>query len=353
MDLHGSFEDIDNIFPLAFPCSPPIGTLLRLHRGSVFNELIEAFKQNVVKIEALKIEMVLPNGEVEQGDDSGGVLRDALSEFWSSFYEKCTVGTTFKVPYVRHDFAEAEWTAIGKIITAGYEQTTYFPIKLAPVFIMNCLGIESSEADILSNFLEVIADSEANLVKVALKDFESVDFEELTELVSSYDSKWVPTKNNFETLIQDIAHTELIQKPAYVSKCFMGELKKSLNTFELKMLYDTLKPTARNCLSMITLNKPENELSQAEATTFTFLKKIIRESPEHVRQALLRYCTGADLSTSKIEIIFTNTVGVRRVPIAHTCTGTLELPSTYENYLSFRSEINSLLQSNIWVMDIV
>lgn len=30
--------------------------------------------------------MVLPNGNREKGEDNGGVLRDALSEYWDTFY---------------------------------------------------------------------------------------------------------------------------------------------------------------------------------------------------------------------------------------------------------------------------
>lgn len=327
-------------------------TLLRLHRGNVFNELLESFKQNVVRIEKLKIEMVLPNGEVERGDDVGGILRDTLSEFWNSFYDRCTVGTTYKVPYVRHDFGEQEWTAISKIIAVGYELVKYFPIKFAPVFIMSCLEVQSSQNEILDNFLEIIAESEASLVRNALNDFCTTEFDELTEFVATYDAKWVPTKDNFKQLIQDIAHKELVQKPAYVCKCFKSEFQKSLNTFEVKVLYDTLKPTVKNCLKMITLDKPEQELSQGEASTYSFLKKFIRESQENVRQSFLRYCTGADLPTNYIRISFTNSVGMQRVPIAHTCTGLLELSSTYENYLTFRNEVNSLLQSKIWIIDL-
>lgn len=328
-------------------------TLLRLHRGNVFTEFLEAFKQNVIEIKALKIEMILPNGEAEHGDDVGGILRDSLSEFWSSFYEKCTIGTTYKVPYVRHDFGESEWTAVAKIITAGYNLVKYFPIRLSPVFIMNCLGDEPCQSDTLNNFLEILSESEASLVRAALNDFQSADIEELTEFVSSYASKWMPTNENFEKLIQDIAHIELIQKPAYVSKCFAKELRKSLASFEIKIVYDTLKPNAKNCLRMISLSKSAEELTQDEANTFSFLKKFIRESQESMRQAFLRYCTGADLPTNQIYVSFINTVGLHRVPVGHTCTGILELPSTYENYLTFRSEMSNLLQSNIWVIDIL
>jgi len=42
-----------------------------------------------------------------------------------------------------------------------------------------------------------------------------------------------------------------------------------------------------------------------------------------------------------------------RAPVAHTCSGVLELPSKYEYFADFRKELNSILASNIWVMDIL
>lgn len=50
--------------------------------------------------------MVLPDGTIEAEEDGGGVPRDALSDFWTPFYDRFTFGTKFKVPCVRRDFAE-------------------------------------------------------------------------------------------------------------------------------------------------------------------------------------------------------------------------------------------------------
>lgn len=57
------------------------------------------------------------------------------------------------------------------------------------------------------------------------------------------------------------------------------------------------------------------------------------------------------ITDTKIKIQFTNTTGLLKTPIAHTCSSTLELPTEYESFIQFRSEMNNLLQSNIWVMN--
>lgn len=73
-----------------------------------------------------------------------------------------------------------------------------------------------------------------------------------------------------------------------------------------------------------------------------------------MRMSFLRFTTGSDICLGgNIKVIFISTSGIQRTPIAHTCTNTLELPETYENFIEFRTEIASLLTSNIWIMDIV
>ena len=65
----------------------------------------------------------------------------------------------------------------------------------------------------------------------------------------------------------------------------------------------------------------------------------------------------SDLSTllaaGEITVEFFESSEFTRSPIAHTCDRVLKVPSTYENYPSFRCEFNNLLSSKIWVMDIV
>lgn len=67
------------------------GTNLVIHRA--FNELVASFLHLDKDCGPLTIEMVLPDGHVESGVDAGGVLRDCLCEFWTTFYERSTEGT--------------------------------------------------------------------------------------------------------------------------------------------------------------------------------------------------------------------------------------------------------------------
>lgn len=82
--------------------------------------------------------------------------------------------------------------------------------------------------------------------------------------------------------------------------------------------------------------------------------RYIKETTDDFRLKFLRFATGADVITdNKITVEFINVVGLARAPVAHTCSGVLQLPSKYEYFADFRKEMNCLLSSNIWIMDIV
>lgn len=89
---------------------------------------------------------------------------------------------------------------------------------------------------------------------------------------------------------------------------------------------------------------------------FTYLKKFVRECNKESLERFLRFSTGADLITcSHIHIEFSSLTGIERRPIAHTCNNILELPLSYakESFRVFKLELNNVLKSNVWCMDIV
>ena len=55
-----------------------------------------------------------------------------------------------------------------------------------------------------------------------------------------------------------------------------------------------------------------------------------------------------------LEVTFVNVDGLSRRPIAHTCTPSLELPSTYQSFNELSEEFSSLLrEKGFWEFDIV
>lgn len=69
--------------------------IVEVHRGQIMQELITKFMDLSLDSTRVVIVVLLPNGKKEAALDEGGVFRDALSEFWESFYDQCTKGTTY------------------------------------------------------------------------------------------------------------------------------------------------------------------------------------------------------------------------------------------------------------------
>ena len=68
----------------------------------------------------------------------------------------------------------------------------------------------------------------------------------------------------------------------------------------------------------------------------------------------LRFVTVCDLMLfHSWEIAFTQLDGCARRLVAHTCTNTLELPSTYQSFPELREEFNQILMADNWEMDIL
>ena len=86
-----------------------------------------------------------------------------------------------------------------------------------------------------------------------------------------------------------------------------------------------------------------------------YLKKYVKSLEGKALDRFLHFITGSDVLTcDSIEIIFTTLDGFQRRPIVHTCTPSLELPTTYECFTDLSEEFTSLMRENIsWTFDIV
>lgn len=132
----------------------------------------------------------------------------------------------------------------------------------------------------------------------------------------------------------------------FVCDCFHPVVKN-----ELDETYKKLIPTGRSVVGILSF--PES-MSADEINTCNHVKRFVKElTPEKLRR-FLRFCTGSDLMVvDTITVNFVNVVGLARRPVAHTCSCLLELSKIFDGFPQFRSEFNSVLESNYWEMDII
>lgn len=145
---------------------------------------------------------------------------------------------------------------------------------------------------------------------------------------------------------------KLVQAAMFAIDYWSPVLKEMhLPLSKMQSLYKNLIPTQRRVIRL--LKFPENMCEDTTSTSH-HLKQFIREMDSDLLTRFLRFCTGADLLTEIcIEVSFVKVEGLARRPIAHTCSSLLELPKQYENFLKFRTEFISILNANIWIMDII
>ncbi|XP_057689288.1 uncharacterized protein LOC130920718 isoform X2 [Corythoichthys intestinalis] len=333
------------------PYSESVKKILVVHRGQVLQELIAQFSDAGLQEADVKIQLVLPDGTPEMGYDEGGVVRDCLSEFWSDFYNQCTTGTSFKVPFLRHDFGEMQWESVGRIISFGWAREKYLPIKIAPV-ILEQAALGYVKSDIVENFLNYMPEHERVVFETWRSDFKSVDQEDLMEILDNHSCRRLPTEINANDIIHELAHKTLVQEPAYVIEQWTKSLCTSgCNFHDLTTMYEALTPTVRKIVKSLAF---PDVLNIQEKAVQKFLTSYLRNADTQHLCWFLRFCTGSDLFLEKnIIISFSKVEGFQRRPVAHTCGCVLELSIHYDSLPDFSAEMNRVLESNVWVMDIV
>jgi hypothetical protein len=115
--------------------------------------------------------------------------------------------------------------------------------------------------------------------------------------------------------------------------------------------YIQLRPSARKVKRTLSF---ADGLSAEEQSVSKYLIRYVDELSYTSLKQFLRFCTGSDLIIKeKIYVRFVDLDGLARRPVAHTCGCVIEIPKKYDSFMDFRKELNNVLQSNIWVMDIV
>lgn len=334
-----------------FPTNQTQFEVLLIRRSYLITDMMNAFSDESILKANIAVHMILHDGNLEKGQGNG-VYKDAITQFWDEVYEQMTSGDSSRIPVLRHDYGEKEWQTLGRIITKGWWDHKYFPIRLTQDFMVNAIwGSTFCNGDMVEAFLSLLPESEKEVVKSALSNFPE-DIEELIDILSGYDCRKVPTNENFSCLLSELGHKEIIQKPMYIADCMrpvLQNLQNELTQESLSEIYASLHPTSKKVIDKLEFSR---DLSPNERAVSTYLKKYLRSLNQGMLRRFLRYCTGLDiLCNSDIRVTFCSLDGLQRRPIGHTCGNVIELSSTYDDYIEFRQEFNHILESGLWVMD--
>ena len=324
-----------------------------LHRSNIQAEMIALFKTPEILSIQLKVTFV-----EELGVDARGVSREAYSAFWNSFFNTSADGEDYRVPSLNPEYGLEEWLSIGRILSKGYSDHNIFPVQLAPAFLIAVMfGEETvSTEDLLETFLLFLSPLERATVKQALQgdvlsDDEQDIFEDILDREGCHS---IPKGENVRPTIYQLAHKVIIQKSMYALEGMRKVVRDALHSAfpdvnSIKIMYGSLKPTPKKVCDLLAANPQTRE----EAQSLRFLQQYIRAQNEEGLGTLLRFLTASPVMTAtQISVQFTNTTGLARRPVAHTCGPMLELPTSYTSYRDFRSEWQAVLSSGYLAMDI-
>ena len=193
-------------------------------------------------------------------------------------------------------------------------------------------------------------------IEDAMKDFESVEEDDLYDVMERHDVKCLITKNNVERVVLEVAHKEMVQAPMFIAECWSDILKPmKITKSHLAQLYRKLDPSTRAVLKMV---KYPDVVSKEEIELVQHTNNFIRELDQTMLPLFLRFCTGSDLMVKdNIMVRFTKSdqSSTLRTPTSHTCGCVLEIPVSNgrDPYVVFKSDFLNILQCRYWQMDIV
>ena len=208
----------------------------------------------------------------------------------------------------------------------------------------------------ITSFLNYLPSVERSAVERALKGSIDEDNEEdLLDLFTRMGSHSLPSKDAFKEAIETMAHKAILQEPKFVIDSFtipMADLKPNLlDKSSVLALYESKNPTGKRVAQL--LEAPQ-EMSQREQTSFSYLQCYVKSADQSKAGKILRFCTGSSvICVNKVTVCFNLESGLNRRPIGHTCGTTLELPCTYSSYPELRTEMDNILSSDYFEMDII
>ena len=321
---------------------------ISIRRGNVLKSLISEFKDtDVLKFNIIFVFI----GDKDWRFRGAGVTREMLSLFWREFAIALSVGSSEKVPSIRHDYQTPEWQSVARILTFGFKEESYFPIYLSRAFVGSCLFGEDSltEECLLDSFNAYISKDEQDTIKMCLKDEITPDDKDVLEILSSYKCYRNPSKENFSIILQELAHQELVQKPRYIANAWSEELQSlkghpEFNNFKsLSIMYAEKKPSAKRLINLLDA-KPK---SDADRACLDHLKRYIKSLDESMMGGFLQFITGSNIITvANIASSFNSNEGHSRGIVAHTCGPLLEVSSTYQSYNELPEDFSNILRNS-------
>ena len=341
-------------------CSRQLGLPHTIDRNNVFKDVMALFAQDEVLEERIKF-------AGEMGYDCGGICRDMFSAYWDEAYQQFFDGSTLLVPALHPSVDISALPRLGTVLSHGYLLCGFMPTRIAfPVLASIFLGSAAKipKNILIDSFAESLSSFEASIIKKALtstdREFSAEIKANLISILSRYGCRVCPTPQTLHSQLANTAKFEFQVKPMTAFSSISNGVPSDDKSFwqsysveELYSLYLSLSATPGKVLAILEEPQVDNE---CQAQVFTYLQQFIGNMKNDEIRRFLRFVTGTSVMLPDgISVCFNGSSGLMRRPIAHTCSCSLELPSTYVSYLDFECELHAVLSDNEynWQMNVI
>jgi len=190
-----------------------------------------------------------------------------------------------------------------------------------------------------------VNDMERALLDKAMNDFDSLtskQHESLQSLLGSFGMYAVPRKANVRQLLIGTARHQLLDTPAP----FIEQIKLGIPQAFRDVFWSVLTLSAVDYLFRQQLPTPEKVQAVVQAAE-EHLDQFICRLDQDELGLFLHFVTGSSVMPDKISVTFNQLAGELRRPIAHTCSNTLELSSTYSSSQELKRESMAILNNTL------
>lgn len=340
---------------------------ITVKRRNVFDEVISLYRdqpEQLLGMYPFRVEFV-----GERAIDAGGVSRDMFSAFYEMAYEKLFDGSSLLCPVVHPDMDVSMLSAMGCVISHAYLVTGLLPIQIAfPCLAQSLLGLSVfvPQSVLFDSLVDSISNHEAGIIRQALGEinagvalFSLPVKSGLLSLLSRFNSRHLPTPQNFQKLIVNVAKYEFISKPAaalsLINRGIPVQHQPFWESMELPSLLSVYKAQSVSSAMILEMFSEAEGQDASQERVLGYLRQFIGNTANDELRTFLRFVTGSSACSSlKVDVTFNTLAGLSRRPIAHTCSPSLELSSTYATYQEFVTEFKTcLFNEHSWIMDAV
>ena len=227
-----------------------------ISREGVYEDVLKLY----VSSDVLHHYPVMMHFNGEMALDGGGIKRDVFAAFFEEMYCHLFEGSSLVIPLIRPGVSLDTVAVIGAIISHAYLISATLPVRVAFPCLASILCSSYNDHSIPDNVLvEIFIDSLSNYdaiicqrarkeVRMDYSSFSEKVFNDLSQVLSSYSCRELPTPHNLEEILLQVARYQFHMKPAALIATFRSGIpdchKPFWNNVSVPHLYSIYRAMA-------------------------------------------------------------------------------------------------------------